>query len=245
MAKFSLRLQPEEQFETLRDFGFGTPTAAEFPAESRGILALPAPLAADVHPCQHGDGLRVRRDAGPARRRVRRDRERRRAAGAHTGARGARSIGRACSTVIVRSRCGASVSPAIAASCASFCVRRWGKAAPASWRSSRTTRCWARPAPRSGSRMAATSGVSTRRRSPRSFPADHPQLVVIVKIDNPQGQLLRRPHGRAGHANHAAAGAGLAPGGDRPRAAGRRDSTVPCGSTKPLVDASPRQDRRS
>lgn len=41
MAKFSLRLRPEEQFETLRDFGFGTPTGAEFPGESRGILALP------------------------------------------------------------------------------------------------------------------------------------------------------------------------------------------------------------
>jgi cell division protein FtsI (penicillin-binding protein 3) len=41
MAKFSSRLRPEEQFEMLRDFGFGTPTSAEFPGESRGILALP------------------------------------------------------------------------------------------------------------------------------------------------------------------------------------------------------------
>ncbi|MEP6687867.1 MAG: penicillin-binding transpeptidase domain-containing protein [Gemmatimonadales bacterium] len=41
MAKFSLRLRPEEQFEMLRDFGFGTPTGAEFPGESRGILAFP------------------------------------------------------------------------------------------------------------------------------------------------------------------------------------------------------------
>ncbi len=41
MAKFSLRLKPEEQFEVLRDFGFGTPTAAEFPSESRGRLARP------------------------------------------------------------------------------------------------------------------------------------------------------------------------------------------------------------
>jgi cell division protein FtsI (penicillin-binding protein 3) len=41
MAKFSLRLTPEQQFETLRDFGFGTPTGAEFPSESRGQLALP------------------------------------------------------------------------------------------------------------------------------------------------------------------------------------------------------------
>jgi cell division protein FtsI (penicillin-binding protein 3) len=41
MAKFSLRLSPEEQFEMLRDFGFGTPTGAEFPSESRGRLARP------------------------------------------------------------------------------------------------------------------------------------------------------------------------------------------------------------
>ena len=41
MAKFSSRLAPEEQFETLRDFGFGTPTGAEFPSESRGRLARP------------------------------------------------------------------------------------------------------------------------------------------------------------------------------------------------------------
>lgn len=41
MAKFSFRLSPEEQFEMLRDFGFGTPTGAEFPSESRGRLARP------------------------------------------------------------------------------------------------------------------------------------------------------------------------------------------------------------
>ena len=41
MAKFSSRLSPAEQFEMLRDFGFGTPTGAEFPSESRGRLARP------------------------------------------------------------------------------------------------------------------------------------------------------------------------------------------------------------
>jgi len=41
MAKFSSRLAPEEQYEMLRDFGFGTPTGAEFPSESRGRLARP------------------------------------------------------------------------------------------------------------------------------------------------------------------------------------------------------------
>jgi cell division protein FtsI (penicillin-binding protein 3) len=41
MAKFSSRLSPEEQYEMLRDFGFGTPTGAEFPSESRGRLGRP------------------------------------------------------------------------------------------------------------------------------------------------------------------------------------------------------------
>ncbi len=41
MAKFSLRLTPEQQYEMLRDFGFGTPTGAEFPSESRGRLESP------------------------------------------------------------------------------------------------------------------------------------------------------------------------------------------------------------
>ncbi|MEO8088748.1 MAG: penicillin-binding transpeptidase domain-containing protein [Gemmatimonadales bacterium] len=41
MAKFSSRLSPEEQFEMLRDFGFGTPAGTEFPSESRGRLARP------------------------------------------------------------------------------------------------------------------------------------------------------------------------------------------------------------
>lgn len=41
MAKFSERLTPEQQYETLRDFGFGTPTGTEFPSESRGRLERP------------------------------------------------------------------------------------------------------------------------------------------------------------------------------------------------------------
>ena len=73
MAKFSSRLLPEEQFEMLRDFGFGTPTGTEFPSESRGRLARPDQMAADVHPGQHGHGIRVRGNPGPARRGVRRN----------------------------------------------------------------------------------------------------------------------------------------------------------------------------
>ncbi len=42
IVKFASRLTPEQQFETLRDFGLGTPTGVEYPVESRGILAKPS-----------------------------------------------------------------------------------------------------------------------------------------------------------------------------------------------------------
>lgn len=41
MAQFSQRLGPAEQYDQLRAFGFGSPTGVEFPAESRGILLRP------------------------------------------------------------------------------------------------------------------------------------------------------------------------------------------------------------
>lgn len=41
MAKFVQRLDPEAQYRALRRFGFGTMTGIEFPPESRGILKLP------------------------------------------------------------------------------------------------------------------------------------------------------------------------------------------------------------
>lgn len=41
MAKFSDRLTPTEQFQQLRDFGFGSPTGIELPSESRGLVYRP------------------------------------------------------------------------------------------------------------------------------------------------------------------------------------------------------------
>ena len=41
MSKFAQRLSPEQQYAMLRDFGFGSPTGVEFPSESRGRLARP------------------------------------------------------------------------------------------------------------------------------------------------------------------------------------------------------------
>jgi cell division protein FtsI (penicillin-binding protein 3) len=41
-AKLALRLTPREEFETLRDFGFGSLTGVPYPAESKGSLPLPS-----------------------------------------------------------------------------------------------------------------------------------------------------------------------------------------------------------
>jgi len=42
LVKFARRLEPEEQYAMLRDFGFGAPTGIEFPSEATGRLRLPA-----------------------------------------------------------------------------------------------------------------------------------------------------------------------------------------------------------
>lgn len=41
MAKFAARLTPDEEYGMLRDFGLGAPTGVEFPSEASGRLALP------------------------------------------------------------------------------------------------------------------------------------------------------------------------------------------------------------
>ncbi len=41
MTKLSTRLKPGEQYATLRDFGFGTPTGIQYPSESSGRLERP------------------------------------------------------------------------------------------------------------------------------------------------------------------------------------------------------------
>jgi cell division protein FtsI (penicillin-binding protein 3) len=46
IVKFAQRLSAREQFETLRDFGFGTPTGIPYPTESNGILRAPGSWSA-------------------------------------------------------------------------------------------------------------------------------------------------------------------------------------------------------
>lgn len=42
IIKFAARLTPQEEFETIRDFGFGMPTGLPYPTESGGILRPPS-----------------------------------------------------------------------------------------------------------------------------------------------------------------------------------------------------------
>jgi cell division protein FtsI (penicillin-binding protein 3) len=42
IARFAERMTPGEQFEALRDFGFGTPTGVPYPSEAAGTLRAPA-----------------------------------------------------------------------------------------------------------------------------------------------------------------------------------------------------------
>ena len=48
MAKFSQRLSQAEQYQQLRDFGFGAPTGVELPSESRGVVYRPESWQLDL-----------------------------------------------------------------------------------------------------------------------------------------------------------------------------------------------------
>jgi cell division protein FtsI (penicillin-binding protein 3) len=41
IVQFALRLSPREEYEALRDFGFGTPTGVSYPVEAGGLLRAP------------------------------------------------------------------------------------------------------------------------------------------------------------------------------------------------------------
>ncbi len=200
----------------LRDFGFGTPTGAEFPGESRGDPGVPGSLAADVHPGQHGDGLRVR--VTPVQLAA--------AYGAiandgvllaPTLVREVRRPGGHCSTATSPSRCGGWSARRSRRSSASSCARRWAKGGTGEHGAARELlraredrhRHPVRERPlRAGAVHGVLRGALSRR----------PPAARRDREDRqPAGQLLRRPHRRAGDADDAAAGARLAPGGDRPR----------------------------
>ena len=53
IVKFSTRLNPDEHFDALRNFGFGSPTGVEFPAEASGKLYRPD----EWRPGDHGPSV--------------------------------------------------------------------------------------------------------------------------------------------------------------------------------------------
>ncbi len=50
MAKLSMRLDPATQYQYLRDFGFGSPTAVRYPSESGGLLRHPGAWSRQSQP---------------------------------------------------------------------------------------------------------------------------------------------------------------------------------------------------
>ena len=193
MAKFSSRLTPEEQFEILRDFGFGTPTGASShrnragrldrpdrwqPMYTRPSMAMgynfavtPVQLAA-AYGAIANDGMLlaptlVREVRGP--------------------------VGHGA--VPPPARAGAPRDePEVAAGCATFLRGRGGRGGHRDAARSSPTTADRQDGHRAPVReRATTSTASTTRRSRRSSRPTHPQLVVIVKIDNPRGSYYGGP----------------------------------------------------
>jgi cell division protein FtsI (penicillin-binding protein 3) len=186
MAKFAQRLAPSEQYDVLRDFGFGSPTGVEFPSESRGRLARPdrwqpmytrASLAMGyeigVTPVQlaaaygaiANDGVLLTPTLL---------REVRRADGALAYRREPEPVRRA-------------VSPEIAARLREFLGRAVGEGGTGE-------RAQLTNFPLLGKTGTARRFVDGRYVNEHTasfaalFPADAPQLVVIVKIEDPKGE---------------------------------------------------------
>ena len=219
MVKFAPRLSPGQQFGYLRDFGFGTPTGVEYPTESSGRLPrpdrwskpTPASLATgyevSVTPLQlalaygalaNGGSLMeprlVREVRAPGGRTLERrePREVRRVV--------PRSVATQIRDVLVSV---VEDGTATRASLSTFEVA--GKTGTA-------RRTGANGRYEAGAYNATFVGF---------FPARDPQLTILVRLDRPQGRLLRRIDGGARHARDAAGHPGRAhAGAGPPRPAG-------------------------
>jgi cell division protein FtsI (penicillin-binding protein 3) len=183
MAKFAARLAPPEQYGALRDFGFGAPTGIEFPAESPGRLRLPVewtrPSAASlsigyelaVTPLQlavayaaiANDGLLLQPTL-------------------------IREIKSPAGEVLYRHRpepVRRAIAPAVARQ-----LRELLRGAVAGGTGSRATLAHFQLAAKTGTARRVVGGRYAPGQYTASFaalfPAEHPQLVVVVKIDNPK-----------------------------------------------------------
>ena len=222
MAKFSLAAHSRGAVRDPARLRLRHADGRGVPLRVAGHADEAAPLAADVHPASMAMGYELGVtpvQLAAAYGAIANDGM---LLGAHADPRGARSRRARCCTGTSRSRCagwsarGRRRAPRAAA-------RRGGRRRHRDGGAARpATRCSARPARRAVSQDGSYSPASTPRHSPRLFPADDPQLVVIVKIDDPKGSLLRRRDRRARHPAHAPAGARVPPGARSTGAAGAR-----------------------
>ena len=188
MAKFSERLSPVEQYRAAAGLRVRRADGRRVPVRVPRGAASPGAVAAGVEPGQHRDGLLVRGDGAAARGGVRRHRQRRRPADTDADPGGARPRTAPCSTATSRSPSGGSCLPEVAAQLREFLRGASGIGGTGS------------RAQLAAYGVLGKTGTARRVRNggyvdeyvasfASMFPADDPQLVVVVKIDKPKGGL--------------------------------------------------------
>jgi cell division protein FtsI (penicillin-binding protein 3) len=184
MAKFSQRLSNREQYDQLRAFGFGSPTGIELPSESRGVLRRPDRWRPDYSGVSHAIGYEFEVTALQLALAY--------AAIANDGVLLSPSLVKEVrapdGTVLYRHRAEPvrrAVTPEVAARLRDFLRGASGRGGTGS------------RAQLGSYGVLGKTGTSRRVRDGRyvpgeyiasfaaMFPADDPQLVVVVKIDNP------------------------------------------------------------
>ena len=184
MAKFSQRLSNREQYDQLRAFGFGSPTGIELPSESRGVLRRPDRWRPDYSGVSHAIGYEFEVTAlqlALAYAAIAND-------GVLLSPALVKEVRAPDGTVLYRHRpepVRRAVTPEVAALLRGFLRGASGRGGTGS------------RAQLGSYGVLGKTGTSRRVRDGRyvpgeyiasfaaMFPADDPQLVVVVKIDNP------------------------------------------------------------
>jgi cell division protein FtsI (penicillin-binding protein 3) len=185
LAKVGARLQPHEHYLALRDFGFGSPTGVGYPSEAGGLLRRPAQWSRQsaaslaigyemsVTPLQMAMAYGVLANDGllfeP--RLVREVRSR---GGRVEGSTGPRTVRR-----VIPAEVAAELRRALAGAVEDGTGRAAALGPFSVAGKTGTVRIAAGGRYREGAYYASFAGF---------FPAEDPQLVIIVKLDEPQGQ---------------------------------------------------------
>ncbi|TVR63700.1 MAG: hypothetical protein EA422_08910 [Gemmatimonadales bacterium] len=187
LAKLAERLTPAEQFEGLRDFGFGARTGVELPGEARGSLSrpqrwsrqTPASLAIGYEVSATSLQLAMAYGAlanGGVLMEPRLIRELRGPDGTVLERREPRAVRRVVSQEVARD-----VSMTLAGAVADGTGTRAGLATFSVAGKTGTSRVHTGSGYADGDYFATFGGY---------FPAEDPQLVVFVKLDRPQGEFF-------------------------------------------------------